>query len=141
MFVLNAQSPALFLHASEKLRGHYRHERGDKVLTAMNADGGIHGQAVFTDIAPGIKAEVSLWFDRGHAAGSRTFVRNVFHIVFREWKCRRLTAVTQESNADAQRLLLKLGFQFEAPLEAWFGDEPGWMYRMLAAECRWLKER
>ncbi len=140
MHTLNAQSPALFLHASEKLGGHYRHERGDKVLTAANSDG-IHGQAVFTDIAPGIKAEVSIWFDRRYAGGGRTFLRNVFHVVFREWKCRRLYAVTRESNLDAQRALVKLGFVFEAPLEAWFGDEPGWMYRMLAAECRWLKER
>lgn len=140
MHTLNSQAPALFLHASEKLGGHYRHERGDKVLTAMSA-AGIHGQAVFTDIAPGIKAEISLWFDRDHAMGGRTFLRNVFHVAFSEWHCKRLSAVTRESNLDAQRLLVKSGFLFEAPLEAWFGDEPGWMYRMLASECRWLKER
>lgn len=140
MHTLNSQAPALFLHASEMLGGHYRHERGDKVLTAMSADG-IQGQAVFTDIAPGIKAEFSVWFNRAHAGGCRTFMRNVFHVAFNEWRCKRLSAVTRESNTDAQRALVKLGFQFEAPLEAWFGDEPGWMYRMLAAECRWLKER
>lgn len=138
MFSLNSQSPALFLLASEKLGGHFRHEQGDKVLTAASADG-IHGQAVFTDIAPGVKAEVSMWFDRNHAMGGRTFLRNVFHIVFNEWKCKRLTAITRESNTDAQRALAKMGFKFEAPLQAWFGDEPGWMFRMLREECRWLK--
>lgn len=140
MHTINAQSPALFLHASEMLGGHFRHERGDKVLTAISADG-IQGQVVFTDIAPGVKAEMSCWFNRGHAVGCRTFIRNVFHVAFNEWRCKRLSAVTRESNTDAQRALVKLGFQFEAPLQAWFGDEPGWMYRMLAAECRWLKER
>jgi RimJ/RimL family protein N-acetyltransferase len=140
MYTLNSQSPALFLHANEKLGGHFRHEQGDKVLTAMSARG-IHGQAVFTDIAPGVKAEVSIWFDRAHAAGGRTFLRNVFHVVFTEWRCKRLTAVTRESNVDAQRALAKLGFQFEAPLDAWYGDEAGWIFRMLPAECRWLKVR
>jgi RimJ/RimL family protein N-acetyltransferase len=139
MHTLNAQAPALFLHASEKLGGHFRHERGDKVLTAISG-GVIAGQAIFTDIAPGIKAEVSMWFDRERAGGGRTFLRNVFHVAFSEWKCKRLSAVTRQSNTDAQRALVKMGFQFEAPLEAWFGDEPGWMFRMLAAECRWLKK-
>jgi RimJ/RimL family protein N-acetyltransferase len=138
MYVWNDQSPALFLHASEKLGGHFRHEEGDKVLTAASAEG-IHGQAVFSDISVGTKAEFSVWFDRAHAMGGRTFLRNVFHIAFVEWRCKRLTAVTRESNTDAQRALVKMGFLFEAPLEAWFGDEPGWMYRMLKEECRWLK--
>lgn len=140
MHVLNSQSPALFLHASEKLGGHYRHDRGDKVLTAIGADG-IQGQAVFTDIAPGVKAEVSVWFNRQHAGGGRTFLRNVFHVAFVEWHCKRLSAVTRNSNVDAQRALSKMGFEFEATLQAWFGDESGRMYRMLAAECRWLKVR
>ena len=141
MHVLNAQSPALFLHASEKLGGHYRHERGDKVLTAIGSAGAIAGQAVFTDIAPGIKAEISVWFDRQHAVGGRTFLRNVFHVAFVEWRCKRLSAVTRNSNVDAQRALRKMGFAFEATLQAWFGDESGRMYRMLADECRWLKVR
>jgi RimJ/RimL family protein N-acetyltransferase len=137
MFVLNDQSPALFLLASEKLDGHYRHARGDKVLTSASA-AGVHGQAIFTDVAPGIKAELSLWFDRRHASGGRTFLRNVFHVLFVEWDCRRATAVTRESNVDAQRALAKLGFKFEAALEAWYGDEAGWMFRLLREECRWL---
>lgn len=137
MFVWNNQSPALFQLANEKLGGHFRHEHGDKVLT-LASPSGVHGQAIFSDIAPGIKAELSMWFDRQHAGGGRTFLRNVFHVAFVEWRCRRLTAATRESNTNAQRALLKLGFRFEAPLEAWYGDESGWMFRLLKEECRWL---
>lgn len=139
MHTLNSQAPDLFLHASERLGGHFRHERGDKLLTAT-VGGEIVGQAIFSDITPGAKAELTMWFDRARAAGGRTFLGHVFHVPFREWRCRRLTAITRESNTDAQRALVKLGFTFEANLEAWFGDEPGWMFRMLAGECRWLKK-
>jgi RimJ/RimL family protein N-acetyltransferase len=137
--ILNSQSTALFELASEKLDSFYRHEHGDRVLTAYGSDR-ILGQAIYSGIAVGVKAEIGIWFDSRRGLSGRTFLHAAFAVPFVEWHCKRLTAVTRESNVKAQRALVAMGFLFEAPLEAWFGNEPGWMYRLLRAECRWLKE-
>lgn len=138
MKIINAQSPALFELASEKLGGFYRHEKGDKVLTA-SSEGRILGQAVFSDITIGVKTEISVWFDRNRGLAGRAFLKAMFQVAFREWHCIRVSAVTRESNVAAQRALVAMGFVFEAPLVAWFGNEPGWMFRMLRDDCAWLK--
>jgi RimJ/RimL family protein N-acetyltransferase len=136
--ILNSQSTALFELASEKLDSFYRHEHGDKVLSGYTSRA-IVCQAVFSGIALGKNCEVSVWSDSSRGLSGRSFLRAMFHVAFNEWHCVRLTAVTRESNAKAQRALAAMGFTFEAPLEAWFGDEPGWMFRMLRHECAWLK--
>lgn len=135
-----SQSPALFLLASHRLGGHYRAELNHKLLTAISP-AGVIAQAVFTGIAPGIKAELTAWARPDRGLAGRHFLRTVFDVAFRQWKCQRLHAVTRESNTTAQRALIDSGFLFEAPLKQWFGDEDGWMFRMLAHECQWLKEK
>jgi RimJ/RimL family protein N-acetyltransferase len=138
--IINAQSLALFELASGKLGSLYRHERGDKILTAYGLRG-ILGQAVFSGIAVGMKAELGIWFERDRGLAGRRFLQAVFHVPFVEWNCIRVTAATRLSNVRAQIALTQMGFKFEAQLEAWFGDEPGLMYRMLRDECAWLKGR
>jgi RimJ/RimL family protein N-acetyltransferase len=138
-----SQSAALFKLANERLGGHFSHEKGHKVMTLLGQRG-IESQAVFTNVHPGAKAELSLWAAGNRGLAGRRFMRAICRVVFGyadgQWGCARLHAVTRESNTRAQRALIGMGFTFEASLKNWFGDEPGLMFRMLRGECRWLKE-
>lgn len=135
-----SQSPALFKLASERLGGHYRSDWNHKILSFRSPTHGVVAQAVFTGIAPGVKAELTVWSDPSRGLAGKTFLRTIFHIAFVQWECKRLHAVTRESNNAAQDALMAMGFLFEAPLRLWFGTEDGWMFRMLRTECAWLKE-
>lgn len=138
MHVDATQSPALFRLASERLGGHYRHEWNHKVLTLIGTQG-IVSQAVFTSISPEVKFELTMWAKpAARGLGGRHFIRSIFQIGFIQWNCKRATAITRASNADAQRALIKLGFTFETPLRAWFGAEDGMCFYMLRHECRWI---
>ena len=106
------------------------------MLTCLN-EKGIVAHAVFTGITPGAKAELSVWA-APHGLAGRKFFRAICQVAFEQWKCRRLTAITRESNANANRGLLVMGFEFETPLARWFGNEDGWCYRMFPEKCRWL---
>lgn len=139
MKVCNSQSTALFELASDKLGNFYRHERGDRVLTATS-HGRISGQCVYSAINLGVKAEISVWFDTARGLAGRSFIQAMFTVPFVEWKCLRLTAITRASNLRAQQALLDLGFTFDAPLRAWFGNESGWCFGMLPGECRWIRQ-
>jgi hypothetical protein len=133
-----SQSPALFALASERLGGHYRAELNHKLISVISP-AGVLAQAVFTGIAPQIKAELTMWARPDRGLAGRLFLRTVFNVVFHQWQCKRLHAVTRESNLQAQRALNDAGFLHEATLRAWFGAEDGLMFRMLATECQWLK--
>ena len=95
-----SQSDSLFRFASQRLGGTYRHELGHKVLTLIGSRG-IVAQAVFTHTAPGVKFELSMWAHRAMGLGGRHFIRSIFQIGFIQWNCKRATAITRASNADA----------------------------------------
>lgn len=141
MHVDPSQSPSLFELASEKLGGHFRHERGDKVLSLLGQHG-VAAQFVFSNVTPGAKCELSAWSDpERRGLGGRVLIRNAFDVAFRQWRCERVHAVARESNETSWRALMDMGFKFEAPMAWWFHDpvEDGWMFRMLRHECPWLQ--
>lgn len=132
------QSPMMFEHASEVLGGYYRYERGHKIITALRNDKPI-AHAVFTGISPNIKAELTFWA-APHGIAGRDFLRVIFDAAFVQWNCKRLSAIARPSNAKSLAALRGLGFDFEAPLARWFGDEDGWMFRLFPENCRWIKD-
>ena len=137
MIISDNQHPEYFKYASKQLNGNYSPEKGHKVITCVRTNGPILAQAIFTSISPGVKAELTVWATQ-HGLAGREFFRAISRVVFEQWKCQRLTAITRASNANAHRGLMVMGFEFEAPLARWFGDEDGWCYRMFPEKCRWL---
>lgn len=138
MRIVEVQAPALFELASAKLSGHYRHEAGHRILTLMG-EHGVVAQAVFTSLAPTVKAEVHIWSDERHGLSMFPLLKRGIVYVFDELRCERLQTVAPSRHGRAQELILKAGFQFEARLACWYGTDDGFMYRMLRRECRWLR--
>jgi hypothetical protein len=139
MWIDPSQSPALFKLASEKLGGHYCHEWNHRLLTVMSRSG-VLAQAVFTGITPGVKCELSMWAEADHGLAGRRFARQICKSAFVDLGCKRMHAVTRESNTHTQVVLQKMGFVAEARLEAWFGHEHGLMFKMMLPNCRWLSQ-
>lgn len=137
--VLTQQSPELFLTASALFEQDYRHELGHKVI-AQVGHAGLLVLAVLTDIVPGIRAELTIWSRSSRGLAGREFLRAVFGVVFKEWRCLRLSAVIATRNRPSHRGAVALGFVPEARLERWFGDDDGVIYRMYRERCRWIKE-
>jgi hypothetical protein len=138
--IIEIQAPALFEFASAKMAGHFRHEAGHRLLTLM-AEDGIAAQAVFTSVAPTMKAEVHVWTDGKHGLACFSLLARVIRYAFDELQCVRLQTVARASNLRAHSAIVRAGFEFEAPMKCWYGTEDGWMFRMLRHDCRWLKGR
>lgn len=132
-----SQSPALFRYASDKLGGHYAHEFGHRIITAIG-DHGIVAQAVFTSIRHGCKCELTLWAEPEHGLAGRQFLRQVCKSAFIDMQCKRMHAITAWNNRRAQAVLQKMGFVVEAHLERWFPDDHGLMFKLMLPHCRWL---
>lgn len=133
------QSPALFELASKRLGGHYRKDLGHAILSAISP-AGVVAQAVLTGICPGVKCELTLWAERDHGLAGRRLLRQVCHVAFIQFQCKRMHAVTGLNNRRAQAVLKKMGFEVEAYLEAWFGTDHGVMFKMMLPSAeRWLQ--
>lgn len=130
------QSTDLFKLASKRLHSMFRHEWGHRLISVFKGSQVI-AQAVFTDIGYGVKCEVSIWADP-HGLAGRDFIRQVCKTAFIDFECKRLHAVARDRDARAQACLTTWGFTPEARLEAWFGDDHGIMFKLLAPQCRWL---
>ncbi len=65
--------------------------------------------------------ELSVAGERG--SGSRTFLNAVFDYVFKQARCVRCTVRVRASNARANKLAHRLGFQQEGVLRLGYGDE------------------
>lgn len=137
MFVIAEQFPELFADASAKLGGHYSHERGHKIISALAPDGQPLAYAVFTGVGEH-KAEITVWAAGEHGLGGRRFLRAVFRTAFVQWKLKRLSAVIALSNRRSHDAARRLGFIPETPVRRWFGDEDGVLYLMFPEHCRWL---
>lgn len=141
MIVSGDQRPEWFALAGGLLGQDYRHDLGHKVITAVGADGKPTAFAVLTDVVPGMRAEVTVWAKRSRGLAGRAFLQAVFGTVFTQWRCRRLTAIVRKDNVPSVRAVVALGFHFETPLKAWFGDADGLCFYMLPADCRWLPSK
>jgi RimJ/RimL family protein N-acetyltransferase len=63
-----------------------------------------------------------------------TDARFVARYAFRQLGCRRVSAVTSESNIAARRALVQLGFKWEGRLREHFPDADGLVYGLLKSE-------
>lgn len=69
---------------------------------------------------------------------SRSDLRGVAKYIFERENCRRVTLITPETNDKAQRIALRLGFQFECIRKDFYPDCDGVMFRMLKTDCKWM---
>lgn len=74
---------------------------------------------------------------------TRGAIRAVLHYVFIQLGCNRVTARTMRTNKTAQKMLPRLGFEFETISPQWFGPEradDAIVYRMTRKTAleRWL---
>lgn len=68
----------------------------------------------------------------------RGVMRAIGHYVFKQLGCARVTMKTRKSNKRACRAAHISGFQFEATLKRWYGDEDGVQFKMTSDKCRWI---
>lgn len=141
MKVSAEQRPEWFDLASRLLRQDYRHELGHKLITGVGADGEVAALAVLTDVVCGTRAELTVWAARHRGLAGCAFLAAVFEVVFGQYQVRRLTAIVREGNEVSIDAVLALGFRFESPLKAWFGDADGLCFYMLPDQCRWRRRR
>lgn len=137
MIITGQQASHLFVDASARLGGHYRHELGHKIIGALREDGQPLAYAVFTGVGPH-KAELTVWSSGQHGGGGRAFLQAVFGTVFTQWGCARLSAFIRVSNKKSRRAAEALGFRPETMLLRWFGTEDAVVYCMFKEHCRWI---
>lgn len=71
---------------------------------------------------------------------TRGVVRYIAQYVFGKCGCERLTVRIKKQNKRAIRAAKRFGFVFEAGLRRYYKDDDAHLFRMLKAECRWLKD-
>lgn len=79
-----------------------------------------------------------------HIAGvgnwlNREFLWTIFDYPFRQLKVKRITTPVAQSNIKSQRFTEHLGFELEARLQDAHPSGDLFIYRMMAADCRWLR--
>jgi len=79
-----------------------------------------------------------------HIAGvgnwlNREFLWTIFDYPFRQLKVKRITTTVAQSNTRSQRFTQHLGFTLEARLKDAHPSGDLFIYRMMAADCRWLR--
>lgn len=86
---------------------------------------------------------VNMWMHSAIEPGAylgRIFPWYVFHYPFEEIGCQRLTGLVEESNTEAMRFNLKLGFKAEGRLEGAASDGKDAVLMVMTRErCRWLQ--
>lgn len=87
---------------------------------------------------------VNVWMDCAAEPGSRWLDRRglwaIFHYVFEQLRCTRVSAMIPESNDKSIKLVEQAGFTLEASLaRAAPGGEDMKVFRMFREDCRWLK--
>lgn len=80
-----------------------------------------------------------------HIAGegrwlNRRLLSIIFDYPFKQLKAKRITVVVAQSNAASRRLVEHLGFELEAILHDAHPDGDLRVYKMMADQCRWIKE-
>ncbi len=110
----------------------------DKYAAIGIADGGrLIGGVVYHDyhghcISASIATESPKWATKHN-------LRILFAYPFVQLGCKRLGALTGESNKKAQDMLERLGFTAEGLIRYGFPDEHSVSYGMLANECKWIR--
>jgi RimJ/RimL family protein N-acetyltransferase len=79
-----------------------------------------------------------------HIAGvgnwlNRKYLWIIFDYPFRQLKVKRITTTVAQSNVVSQRFTQHLGFTLETRLKDAHPSGDLFIYRMMAAECRWLE--
>ena len=69
---------------------------------------------------------------------TRGILRSVFHYVFVQLKCDRVTIRLRKSEKRGIKSAHKLGFKFECMLDRWFGSEKGVQLKMTRETCKWI---
>lgn len=87
-----------------------------------------HGHCISASIA----TESPAWATRAN-------LRVLFGYPFIQLGCRRLGALTGESNQKAQDMLSRLGFTVEGLHRFGFKDEHSISFGMLRDECKWIR--
>lgn len=70
---------------------------------------------------------------------TRVFMRAIFLYPFVQMKCRRVTALVDESNVKSRRLIEHAGFRYEGTMEDGAPGGNVLLYGMTKARCRWIK--
>ena len=100
-------------------------------LVVRDERGKVHGAAVVNDFT-GANAEVTVvgrcWTVR--------IVRDISRYILHRLGCRRVTARTRASNAEAIHALEVLGFKREGVAREWFDGEDAIVFGLLASEQR-----
>ena len=101
--------------------------------------GKIRGGAIFNNYN-GSNIEVTVYAKN---IATRGMIRAMLHYVFVQLKCNRVSARTHRWNKTAQKMLPRMGFEYEATLKQYFGPEKrddAILYRMdrKTALERWL---
>lgn len=84
------------------------------------------------DVEIGFAADDPRW-------ARRDVIRGIFHYIFEQLGCIRLTTITGEHNARARKLDEGLGFKQEGYHPRGMGpDEAAISYGMMKEDCKWL---
>lgn len=104
----------------------------------IDGDGTLRAGAVFNGWN-GSNVEVTIY---GPRSFGKDAIRTVFAYAFNQLKANRLTATTERQNKIMRRILPRMGFVFESVQPKFYGPHKrndGIVFRMLRAECRWIK--
>lgn len=85
----------------------------------IEQDGNIVGGWLFNDYN-GANVEISVALDRPLTLG---MIRSIHNYVFKQMKCRRVTARCRESNEKSATLIRRLGFRNEGRQPFYYGDD------------------
>lgn len=94
--------------------------------------------AVVLNDYTGSNIELTIVAERGGV--TLGVLRYLARYIFGQLGCRRVTIRTKKRNKTVQKMALRYGFRFEAVAKHYYFDDDAVIYRMLRADCPWLKD-
>jgi RimJ/RimL family protein N-acetyltransferase len=128
------QDPRLLAWANARLDAHFEPERCRWV--AGFEDAGPIFVVVYLRFSPR-NVELALATDGTKRWATRRALRLIFSQPFKTWKLARCTFVVEGDNVKSIDMLDRLGAVREGCIRCAFAHSDGYVYGMLAKECKW----
>lgn len=94
--------------------------------------------AVLLNDYTGSNIEMTIVAERGGV--TLGVLRYLSLYIFGQLGCRRVTIRTKKRNKTVQKMALRYGFTYESVAKHHYSDDDAVVYRMLRADCPWLKD-
>ena len=117
--------------------GHFFNGARTDLIAWLDDDNEPRAYAAFTNIVPGVRADLGVWSRGDHGGGARGFLSAVGFHAFQTLGAQTLTAFIAESNAASLSCAEHMGFRELGRIPHYFGQEPAVFMTTTPDAYRW----